>query len=68
VLADVALHEEDRLARIDAARDEIDGKCVDLPAELLRVVRHRDGVGVDDAEHRVVLALLDLLPPRANRP
>ena len=68
VLAHVALDEQRRLLGVDAAGDEVEHEVVDVLAELFRVVRQGDGVGVDDAEHRLVRAGLDLLAPRADGP
>ena len=68
VLADVALHEQGRLRRIEAAGDEVGRQLDDARAEVLRVVRDGDRVRVYDTEERLFFLLLDLPNPGADGP
>lgn len=54
VLGDVALHEQGAAVRVEAGREELGGGDAGVLAQLLRVLRDRDRVQVDDHVERVV--------------
>ncbi len=61
VLRHRRLHHDGRVLRIDARRQEQRRRFQDLRAQLGRLLIHRDGVQIDDAEDALVVAL-DLDP------
>ena len=67
VLGDLALVEDDMLLRIDAGRNEGRRHLANAGLEVGRVLRHGDGVQIDDAIDAVVCALqLDEFDDRAE--
>jgi hypothetical protein len=57
VRQDGRLREDDRLVRIDAGREISRGDLARLGREQFRILRHGDGVQVDDAENAGILVL-----------